>query len=204
MDNQNEELDVYQTLGPNDMVYDVEKKRTARDIWLRIGYAALWVVGLIVIGSILIYIMPVLVLFMAALVPVAVFFYKRFHIYLEIGYRYRLDKGVMKCYVLYGKKGAGKRLVTVSLKDMELIAPANRRPENLSDKARACYADIDNGRVDKKYEIASDMTGEDVYLCMWKAEDGTRSVLYLDGTEKFARISKFYNSENTVVVPLSR
>ncbi len=197
---ENEEMDVHQTLGPNDMVYDVEKKPTSRDRLNRILYIAVWALGLIVIGAILLYIMPVLVLFIAALIPAIIFFFKKFYIYFNLGYRYRLDKGTMKVYVLYGKKGAGKRLLTYNLKDMEMIAPYNKTENGLD----AYRAKLEREQIVTRYECASDMSGADVYFCLFNDPEKGRSVLFIDGTEKFIRIAKFYNADRTVPSTVSR
>lgn len=195
-----EEMEVRDSTNPNDMLFDVEVKVTGKERVKRILYWVAWVVGSLVLLAILVYLLPALIMLTAAILPGVIFLSKHFYKYFCPGYRYQIEKGVLKLYLLYGKTGSGKRLVTVALKDMEIIAPYNKTEPEF-----AKYREMANdSSIAVRYEAPSSMDHPDVYFCIFDDEEKGRSIMFLEATNKFVKIAKFYNGENTVVSQVSR
>jgi len=195
-----EEMEVRDSTNPNDMLFDVEKKVTGKERGKRILYWVAVVIGSFIFLAVLVYILPALIMLAAAVLPAVIFLSKHFYKYFCPGYRYQIEKGVLKLYLLYGKTGSGKRLVTVSLKDMELIAPYNKTEGDL-----AKYHEIANDpSITVRYEAPSSMDHPDVYFCIFDDAEKGRSIMFIEATNKFIKIAKFYNSENVVSSQVSR
>ncbi len=123
-----------------------------------------------------------------ALMPVTlwmlVFFTWR---YVQVEYEYSITSGEITLSNIYG--GRSKRtLCTFPLKSCATIAPLTEKYDYL----------IDRFAPEKTVNCLSGEDSEDAYF-MLADIGGKRAVVYVEATEKFLRLCRFYNASATTV-----
>ena len=115
------------------------------------------------------------------------------HRYLEIEYSYAIENGELICTEIYGNK-SDKLLLHTKISNVERTAPYEDPY-----KAEADAFDM----KDRIYLISSP-SSDQIYFSIYKKEDGSKGVVFYEGSTKTIQAFKYYNSQNTVVKELRR
>lgn len=156
------------------------KSRTLRlkQIALIAAYV-LWVAGLLVVGTIVKLILPVLC-FIPLTVWIFVFLTWR---YTQVEYEYSFFSGHLTVSKILGGRSR-KQLIEVQIRDIAAIFP---------------YEDVNLTRAERYaaetviFAASSDEAPE-LYIALWQdAESGKRTMLCFEANEKAIKIMKYYN-----------
>lgn len=115
------------------------------------------------------------------------------HRYVEIEYSYAIENGELICTEIYGNK-SDKLLLHTKISNVERTAPYEDPY-----KAEADAFDM----KDRIYLISSP-SSDQIYFSIYKKEDGSKGVVFYEGSTKTIQAFKYYNSQNTVVKELRR
>ncbi|MBQ8398682.1 MAG: hypothetical protein IJX08_01805 [Clostridia bacterium] len=115
------------------------------------------------------------------------------HRYVDIEYSYAIENGELICTEIYGNK-SDKLLLRTKMSNIEKTAP-------YEDPYKA-EADAFDAK-DRIYLISSP-SSDQIYFSIYKKEDGSKGVVFYEGSSKTIRAFKYYNSQNTVVKELRR
>ncbi len=115
------------------------------------------------------------------------------HRYVEIEYSYAIENGELICTEIYGNK-SDKLLLRTKMSNIEKTAP-------YEDPYKAEADAFDE--KDRIYLISSP-SSDQIYFSIYKKEDGSKGVVFYEGSNKTIRAFKYYNSQNTVVKELRR
>ncbi|MBQ8215596.1 MAG: hypothetical protein IJZ33_04990 [Clostridia bacterium] len=113
--------------------------------------------------------------------------------YVEIEYSYAIENGELICTEIYGNK-SDKLLLRTKISNIERTAPYEEPY-----KAEADAFDM----KDRIYLISSP-SSDQIYFSIYKKEDGSKGVVFYEGSTKTIGAFKYYNSQNTVVKELRR
>ena len=143
---------------------------------LMIGLYILWGVGLLVVGSIVKLILPLL-----AFIPISlwilVFFTWR---YTQVAYEYSFIGGVMKVNRLLGERSR-RTIAEINIRDLDSVS-------------RCHGEDINAFEADRKIFAASASDAERLVSAVWTDENNQKSILFFEPDEKAIRILSYYNS----------
>lgn len=182
----------YRTRGDNEfggnyVEYSVECKSEGklklRKLWLILAYIG-FVVLYVVLFVVLTKIVP-LIAILPLLLWILIFFTWR---YTQVEYEYAILQGAFNFSVIYGNR-TRKELLEVKIKDMTTIAPYEGEMI-----ARTEAPDIKH-----LYSFISSKSSPDIYAAIWQDEEGEKSALLFEATNKTLKICKFYNNPATVV-----
>lgn len=164
--------------------YVVSEKMTAavkRKKILFVALYILWGAGLLIVGSIVKLILPLL-----AFIPISlwilVYFTWR---YTQVAYEYSFFGGEMKVNRLLGERSR-RKLAEVKIRDFEAIYVCNAKNDEKMKEISA----------DKEIFAASSKDAEGLSAVLWTDQDGQKTVLYFEADEKAVRILKYYNSNH--------
>lgn len=115
------------------------------------------------------------------------------HRYVEIEYSYAIENGELICTEIYGNK-SDKLLLHTKISNIEKTAPYEDPY-----KAEADAFDM----KDRIYLISSP-SSDQIYFSIYKKEDGSKGVVFYEGSNKTLQAFKYYNSQNTVVKEMRR
>lgn len=115
------------------------------------------------------------------------------HRYVDIEYSYAIENGELICTEIYGNK-SDKLLLHTKISNVERTAPYEDPY-----KAEADAFDM----KDRIYLISSP-SSDQIYFSIYKKEDGSKGVIFYEGSTKTIQAFKYYNSQNTVVKELRR
>jgi hypothetical protein len=115
------------------------------------------------------------------------------HRYVEIEYSYAIENGELICTEIYGNK-SDKLLLHTKISNVERTAPYEDPY-----KAEADAFDM----KDRIYLISSP-SSDQIYFSIYKKEDGSKGVVFYEGSNKTLQAFKYYNSQNTVVKEMRR
>ena len=112
--------------------------------------------------------------------------------YVDIEEKMDISGGTLTLSKILGKR---KEIPYISVKvsDLEVINPYRDEYK----------AEADNYPADRRIQCVASMKDNDVYYAYFTDENGKKTLLFFEGTEKALKVMKFLNS-NTVVVETSR
>ncbi|HBE12625.1 MAG TPA: hypothetical protein DCY74_00500 [Clostridiales bacterium] len=169
----------------NYMEHIVKRKPTFRvSLW-----KALIVLAVIIANLLLLIItvkVPALMIFPWFLSGVFVWWVYRFF---NVEYEYVMASGEIDVDMIYGKKQR-KRMVSVKINEMELIAP-------LSDQSASRCSDPS---IQKRFTALSSADAPDGYFAIFHHPKHGKSVLFFEVPNKAKNILKYYNSSNFVIL----
>lgn len=147
---------------------------------LMIGLYILWGVGLLVVGSIVKLILPLL-----AFIPISLWILVHFTWrYTQVAYEYSFFGGTLKVNRLLGERSR-RMIVEIKIRDLDSVS-------------RCHGEDINAFEADRKIFAASASDAERLVAAVWTDENNQKSILYFEADEKALRILRYYNS--TVIV----
>ncbi len=106
--------------------------------------------------------------------------------YVSVEHEYVIASGMMTFTDIYGNR-TRKKLFEKKIKDMERIAP-------MTDEYAAEYAD-----AAVRYDWRGSAKSPDSYFFTCKDENGKKTVVFFEATNKAIKIMHFYNSHATVM-----
>ena len=146
---------------------------------LFIALYILWGGGLIIVGSAVRIIAPLLAFIPVTLWMLIFFTWK----YTKVAYEYSFWGGELKVNRLLGER-SHKKLVEVKIRELKHIYRCNS--EN-SEKIKEFSADTE-------ILAASSNDAERLVAALWIDENGKKMILYFEADDKAVRILKYYNS----------
>lgn len=155
-------------------------------VLLIIGYVLFPIVGIIIIAAtlsaLIVWFIALFPLMLSIIVPLT-------YRYVQIEYEYSIDSGVMTFSEIYGRRSRKKKY-EVRIGDALAIAPYRDEYRAAADEA------------DVKYAACSTMSNPELYYILFMDEDGKKTAIFFDPTNKALKLMHFHNRE-TVVVPVS-
>ena len=143
---------------------------------LMIGLYVLWGGGLLIVGSIVKLILPLL-----AFIPISlwilVYFTWR---YTQVAYEYSFFGGVLKVNRLLGEKSR-RTIAEIKIRDLDSVSCCRSE-------------DINTFEADRKIFVASAPDAERLTALVWTDENNQKNVLFFEADEKAMRILRYYNS----------
>ncbi len=106
--------------------------------------------------------------------------------YVSLEYRYETVSGTFTFFVIYGGKKR-KKITEFKIKDCTAIVPLTEAKHQMK---------LSSPEV--TYSALSSKDARDVYVALYE-ENGKRTALFFEATEKALKICSFYNSHGTVI-----
>lgn len=144
---------------------------------LMIGLYVLWGCGLLIVGSIVKLILPLLA-FIPISLWVLVYFTWR---YTQVAYEYSFFGGMLKVNRLLGERS--RRTITeIKIRDLESVVSCGGE-------------DIDAFVADRKILAVSAFDTNRMAAAVWTDENNKKNILFFEADEKAIRILRYYNSK---------
>ena len=162
--------------------YVVSEKKSAALLCKRISLIllyVLWATGFLLVGVTTKLLVPLM-----ALVPltlwILVFLTWRFT---QIEYELSFFSGVLTVSRIYGGR-TRKKLEEITIRELSGVYPCEEP-----------YTEAINAfGHEKELFAASDAASPNLWVALWKDEEGVKRALWFEGTEKAIKIFRFYNS----------
>lgn len=154
------------------------KALTMRKLALIAAYV-LWAVGLLVAGSVIKLILPVL-----CFIPLTVWMFAFLTWrYTQVEYEYSFFSGRLTVSRILGSR-TRKQLTSVSLRELAAVFPC----------AETNLSRVESFGAETTIFAASSSEAPNLYVALWQdKESGKRTVLYFEANEKAIKIMKYYN-----------
>lgn len=127
-------------------------------------------------------IQPILLWLTPVFVMIAIMLGRQLYRYFQIDYEYSVLMGQIKVEYVYGNVRR-RNMIEARFRDMSVIAPYEGEH-----KAKADAPDIK-----KRYEAISSFSSPNVYFGTFTNEEGERSVLFFEATNKILSLARLYN-----------